>query len=712
MMRFTRGRLVPLSILALFAAAVLAASGLGRAQTTAAVGDPGSAAALAPTDNQSKTTKEVVRRLEREHYRAVPLDDALSGQVLDRFLEALDGTKSYLLASDVREFEKFRTTLDDSLEKGDLGPAFEIFNRYEERVIARLEALVAHIDAGLGDLRFDTDESLELDRRDAPWLKDMKEADDLWNRRLKNDVLSLKVTGKSVEEIQETLSRRYKNRLNRVRQTKSQDAFLVFLSAFTQTFDPHTEYFAPPEAENFDIQMKLSFEGIGALLQLEDEYTKVSRIIPGGPAEASGLLHASDRIIGVGQGTDGEMVDIVGWRLDEVVNLIRGPKGTIVRLAIIPAGSTSDEQSKVIEITRGTVKLEEQAARKETFELDHDDKKFKVGVVRLPAFYIDFQGANSGTDDYKSSTRDVKNLVEELVADGIDALVVDLRGNGGGSLREAKELTGLFIRSGPIVQVRDARDRVQILGDGDGEAVYDGPLAVMVDRLSASASEIFAGAIQDYGRGIVVGEPTFGKGTVQFIAPVTLGQLKFTQSKFYRISGGSTQHRGVIPDIRFPDRYDPSEIGESSLDNALPWDEIDPARFTRTRAVELLLPDLVARHAERVKEDPDFQFRRDRLTYMDEMRAKKTISLNEEKRSREREAEEARWLAIVNRWRVAKGEEPLESPEALEAEAEADTPSDAEPGAAGGKLVDAFVRETGMILLDYANLARERFAKR
>jgi carboxyl-terminal processing protease len=717
---------LPLLALLLLAVSVVAVSGTLTAQETASrTATPPSSTSgtsvLAPSRDQVKTVEEVVERLEKEHYRDVPVDDALSSKVFDRYLEYLDPSRSYLLAEDIREFEKYRFTLDDSLRKGNLTAAFDVFNRYEARLIERLEWVLARLRDGLDDLKFDVEERLELDRSEAPWLASVEEANDLWRRRLKNDVLNLRLTGKELDEIRDLLDKRYENRLHRVRQTKSQDAVLAFLTSLSRCYDPHTEYFAPPDAENFDISMKLSFEGIGALLQSEDEYTKVVRIIPGGPAEKSDLLHTNDRIAGVGQG-DEEIVDIIGWRLDDVVDLIRGPKDTVVRLRIIPAGAASEAETKVISITRGTVKLEEQAARKSIVEVERDGEKLEVGVIDLPAFYIDFQMARAGASDYRSSTRDVKRLVEELEAEGIDALLIDLRGNGGGSLREANELTGQFIRSGPTVQVRDARNRVQRLLDEDGERVWDGPLAVLIDRLSASASEIFAGAMQDYGRGIVLGTPSFGKGTVQLITPLTLGQLKFTQAKFYRVSGGSTQHRGVVPDIEFPNLYDPDEIGESALDDALPWDEIPSMRYTHSGVIQALLPELREKHDKRVASDPDFEFYRERLRYFKEARDRDSVSLHEETRRKEREANDARWLAIVNERRVAKGEKPLEKLEAGdEASPHGDSAGGAEEGEDGvddeedapaEKQVDPFVKEAAEILADYVEILKDRFVKR
>ncbi|MCP4693244.1 MAG: tail-specific protease, partial [Desulfobacterales bacterium] len=455
---------------------------------------------------------------------------------------------------------------------GNLAPAFTIFNQYRRRQAERLIFAIKLVERGVENVPMNVEEALEIDREKAPWPVDAAELNELWRKRIKNEILTLKLAGKPMKDIGDLLDRRYRGRLHRLSQMDREDAFLSFTNVWTEVHDPHAQYYSPRMVENFNIHMSLSLEGIGALLQIEDEYTKVLRLIPAGPAEKAGELKPGDRIVGVGQDTNGEIVDVVGWRLDDVVNLIRGPKETVVRLEIIPADAPDESTRKIYAITRNTVKLEEQAAQKKVKTLNRGGRDVKVGVIEIPAFYIDFDAMRKGDPEYKSTTRDVGRLLKELAAEGVDGVVIDLRDNGGGALQEASELTGLFIRSGPTVQVRGARGDVERLKDEDGKIAYDGPLVVLVNRLSASASEIFTGAIQDYGRGVVVGGRTFGKGTVQSLRRLKQGQLKYTVAKFYRVSGKGAQYRGVLQDILFPAVYNKDEIGESALPNAFPWD--------------------------------------------------------------------------------------------------------------------------------------------
>ena len=409
-----------------------------------------------------------------------------------------------------------------------------------------------------------------------------------------------------MDEIAPILIKRYSSQLKRVRQYNNQDVFQIYANALTELYDPHTNYLSPRRSENFNINMSLSLEGIGAVLQLEDEYTKVARLVAKGPADKQGELQPADRIVGVGQGVDGRIEDVVGWRLDEVVELIRGPKDSTVRLEVIPAKAKSTDKHKIITIVRNKVKLEEQSAQKRVLEVPDGDRVIKVGVIDIPAFYIDFDAMRRGDKQYKSTTRDVKKLLHELQDEGVDGILVDLRNNGGGSLQEANELTGLFIEYGPTVQIRHSSRRVWRDGKRLKTTYYDGPLVVLINRLSASASEIFAGAIQDYQRGLIVGDRSFGKGTVQTLIPLTEGQLKITESKFYRISGGSTQHRGVVPDVEFPSLYDPEEIGESALERALDWDQINPVRHQRYNDLSTVVPRITSLFEQRSASNPDF----------------------------------------------------------------------------------------------------------
>ncbi len=659
---------------------------------------------LQPDREQVIASLNVVELLRRHHYNKPPLNDERSIQIYDNYLKLLDPSRSYFTAADIAEFNQWRTRFDDLLKSGDLEPGFTIFRRHLTRTEERLNYALAELGKGVDKIDFSIDEELQVDREKAPWAKDRAELDELWRKRVKDEVLRLKIAGKETKDIQELLTKRYKNQLARLKQTRGEDVFQTYINAFATTYDPHTTYLSPDNAENFDINMSLSLEGIGAVLQSDNEHVKVVRLVPAGPAEKSKQIAPADKIVGVAQGND-EMVDVIGWRLDEVVKLIRGPKGSTVRLEVIPASNPpSDQTSKVVTITREAVKLEEQAAKKKVLELKHEGRDYKLGVIELPAFYLDFKAFRAGDPNYKSTTRDVKRLLDELQAEKVDGVVIDLRNNGGGSLQEATELTSLFIEQGPTVLVPNADGRVDVLADENKGVYYSGPLAVLVNRLSASASEIFAGAMQDYHRALILGGQTFGKGTVQTIQPLNHGELKLTLAKFYRVSGQSTQHQGVIPDITYPDVMDTKDIGESALPAALPWDSIRPAITPELDPIKPFLSELKARHEQRTAQDPDFVFTRERLTLAKKLMAETTVSLNEQTR-RARQAEvEAKQLALENNRRRAKGEEPLkeltkEDEEALPVADEKSTPED-----------DAYLAESGRILLDYLGL-NTRLAK-
>ena len=622
---------------------------------------------LAPMSAHKFTTREIVDQLASKHYVTTTLDDDLSAKIYGDYLQNLDSQKSYFLQGDIDSFEIYRHEMDNALRKGNLESAFAMWNRYHGRLISRLEKVIALLEQGINDLDFSKDEELPLDRDDQPWATTEAELDVWWRKRIKHEVLKLKLAGKETEKIQELLVKRYKNRLGLTLQTKSEDVYQLYINSFTESYDPHTQYYSPQNTENFNINMSLSLEGIGAVLQQEDEFTKVVSLVPAGPADKSKLLHPNDKIIGVGQGADGEVVDVVGWRLTDVVQLIRGKKNTTVKLDIIPTG-VEVSGSKVIHITRNTVKLEEQAAKSEVIELEQFGQTHKIGVIDIPAFYSDFKALQAGDQNYRSTTRDVRKLLKELKADAVEGIIIDLRNNGGGSLAEARHMTGLFIDRGPIVQIRYKSNRVNVFNDHDPTSVYDGPLAVLVNRLSASASEIFAGAIQDYERGVIIGSRTFGKGTVQTIVPLTRGQLKLTQMKFYRISGESNQHRGIIPDIVYPGRFDPETIGESALDDPLPWDTIPATSFRTKSLISQLIPDLRAMHQERISIDPEFIYEQEAIAYRRERSSDNVISLNEQKRIQEKDEAEAFWLALENKKRAAKGLEGIASLDELNAE--------------------------------------------
>lgn len=667
---------------------------------------------LAPTEAQSATLKELVEVIEERHYASRRYDDSLSAQHFAAYIDALDPQRMFFDAADISEFAKWRLELDNAGRSGNLDPAFTMFDRYHQRLKERLESILASLPDTLASFDYSVEEFLVIDHSLMPWADDTSELDDRWRKRLKNQALSLKMADKAPEEIPITLERRYQNQLNRLDQYNAQDVFQIYANTLAEQYDPHTNYFSPRRAENFDINMSLSFEGIGAILQIDDEYAKVARLVPAGPADKQGQLRPSDLIIGVGQGDEGPIEDVVGWRLDEIVDLIRGPQNTTVRLEVIPGKGKTDER-RVVPIQRNEVKLEEQAAQKEIIEFeDESEVKHRIGVIDIPAFYIDFEAYRRGDKNYRSTTRDVKRLIDELVAAGVEGLVIDLRDNGGGSLQEANQLTGLFIEYGPTVQIRSAESRVWRDGKRRRSNYYEGPLAVMINRLSASASEIFAGAIQDYGRGIVVGEQSFGKGTVQSLVPLQEGQLKITESKFYRISGGSTQHKGVLPDIDYPSVFDPAQIGESALDNALSWDQISPARFNRYQDYNTILPGLMARHQQRAANDPDYRYLEDQVEMAREARKVSALPLQESGRLAMRDEQEAKALAIENRRRSAKGLATLESLASANDDAEgAMTPTEqttttSEPSSESPEdtreeaTADVLLLETGRILVD------------
>jgi carboxyl-terminal processing protease len=666
---------------------------------------------LEPTREQAVTTQQILNNLLRGHYELQRLDDRLSSKIFDLYLEDLDGTRSYLLAGDVQSFEKYRKQFDDVLMRGDLTIPFFIYNRLQQRVNERLTFMLSELSERAAEYHFDNDERLNLDRENAPWATSTIELDDLWRKRLKNSILNLTMSGKDHKAAIELLQKRYQNQLNRIHQNKPEDAYQAVMNAVTRAFDPHTQYFSPRNTENFNINMSLSLQGIGAVLQGEDEYTKVVRLVPAGPADKAKNLHPADKIVGVGQNRDGSITDVIGWRLDEVVDLIRGPKGTTVRLEVIPSDSVGND-TKVIAIVRDEVKLEEQSAQKELLIIKGDDgKDHRIGVIDIPTFYIDFQGRMENRPDYKSTTRDVARLIKELRLEGIEGLIIDLRNNGGGSLEESISLTGLFIPQGPVVQVRSTRGNVEVLPDEDPTVLYDGSLVVLVNRLSASASEIFAGAIQDYGRGIVVGGQTFGKGTVQSLRPLRHGQLKITQAKFYRVSGQSTQHQGVIPDVLFPSLFDTDKIGESALEEALPWDEIRPAKYAADEQIRNSVVALRQKHQQRVQTDPDFIFLREQKALIEEMRKQTEISLNEKTRESERQDNDQKRLDLENKRRKAKGMALLTKLED-ESNPQAAKPETDDPEGIKKEEDDALLTESGHILLDFTELNLQRQAAR
>jgi carboxyl-terminal processing protease len=620
---------------------------------------------LSPTDRHRRVSKLVSNVIERSHYRQSPINDPVSSLVLDRFLEQLDGSRSYFLASDIAEFERHRYQLDDAVVSGTLEPVFNIFNRFQlrnrERVNHALKLLEAEPD-------FSVNETFEFDREKSPWAKTQAELDEIWRKRVKNDALSLMLTEKSWTDTRDVLRKRYERVLKRTEQVTSDDIFEVFMNSFAHVFDPHSSYFSPRNSEEYRIQMSLSYEGIGASLQLVDDYVTVLNVLPGGPAAVSGQLTANDRIISVAEGKNGKPVDVIGWRLDDVVQLIRGKVGTTVRLQILPAGAAPGSPEKQLELVRNKVTLEAQAAQKEVRKVKRGDGELNVGVINVQSFYQDFEARAAGEKEYRSTTRDVRRLIDELKQQNVAALIMDLRGNGGGHLTEATALSGLFIPQGPIVQLRETGGRVEVLDDPESGVAWDGPLIVLVDRFSASASEIFAAAIQDYGRGLVVGQQTYGKGSVQNLYPLDryalgpepgFGQLTVTIGKYYRVTGESTQHRGVQPDISMPTAISPEEVGESTRESALPWDRIRPVDFGRNAQLSQSVMELEQAHDRRVASDPDFQLMLQDLDSYEKVRTQKIVSLNLQARIAEREQLEKDRLARENQRRAHRGQPAL-----------------------------------------------------
>ena len=615
-----------------------------------------SAVAIAPIEKQTEQTalfREILDRLATRHYRGQDINDDLSQRYLSTYIEMLDPLKSYFLQSDIEEFNQWSTKLDDLARRGDVAPGFVMFNRLRDRLLEQLQANIALLES---DYEFDysVDETLVLDGEERQWMLTESEQRDYWRKRIKDSMIRLLLNDKESVKARELLVKRFTNQITQMEQRDSQDVFQLYANALASLYDPHTSYFSPRTTENFQINMSLSLEGIGAELRTEDEYTKVARVIPGGPADLQGILKASDKIIAVAQG-DEELVDVIGWRIDDVVELIRGAKDSTVRLELIEGGSDSADSTKVIAIVRDKVKLEEKSAQSKIININQNGTDLKLGVIDIPAFYMDFEAYRKRDPEYKSTTRDVYKLLSELREEQVDGIVLDLRNNGGGSLHEATMLTDLFIGTGPVVQIRNAYQQVSRDQRAMMRAAYNGPLLVMINRLSASASEIFAGALQDYGRAVVVGSQSFGKGTVQDVTGLSSGQLKLTVSKFYRVSGDSTQHRGVVPDIEFPSLYDKQEVGESQQDNALPWDNIHSVPFKPLAGVKQFVPLLDAEHKLRISQDPDFLHLVNTLELSNSWDADKAVSLNiEKRRARSSDWDTQRFL-LENKRRKLKG---------------------------------------------------------
>ena len=696
---------------------------------------------IQPDEQQSVVCKTITQLISSYNYKKVELNDSISGLIYDKYIKALDANHNYLLASDVKDFEKYRLILDDDLKAGNLNDAFYIFNVFQKRYNNRIQYSLTQIDKPYD---FNKNETFTYDREDMPWITSQTDMDNLWTQRVKYDLVNLKLASPDMAKNKETLKKRYQNLLSNSNSQTNQDVFQVFMDAFTNTIDPHTNYFNPANAANFNIDMSRSLEGIGASLATENEFVTIKSVIPGGPADKSKQINIDDRIIGVAQGKEGEFTDVVGWRIDNAIALIRGTKGTIVRLKILPKGKSSTDKPKVVEMVREKIILKDQSAQKEIRTYNNNGKQVKIGIISIPAFYLDFNDYKSGNPNYKSTTRDVKLILDTLKRSNVDGVVIDLRQNGGGSLMEAISLTGLFIKTGPVVQVRDTRNQIEVDQDEDPSIAWTGPLAIMVDRFSASASEIFTGAIQDYGRGLVIGTQTYGKGTVQnaidmdrMISPSvknllasiarkmpgkdvvvskkdlnkkqgapadvstgsqsTFGQLNLTVAKFYRISGSSTQHKGVMPDITFPSIIPMDKYGEDTEPSALPFDVINKSAYTPTGSFKAVIPQLTKLHEQRMSNNKNYKYLLDDVAEFKKRENEKSTSLNETVLQKERNDDDRRLFERNNLKRIALGLTPLKKGETASA-------ADKKKLGKGDPNMDFLKIEAGQILTDYISL--------
>ncbi len=659
---------------------------------------------LAPSPDQIRATGLVYGVLSDSRFPYAPreLNDAMSSDIYRRYLDLLDSQKLFFSSEDLNKFQAFSVYWDDMIRQRKLQPAFELYDLYKQRVAQRVSFADELLKSGFS---FEKEESWQYDREDANWAANTQELNELWRQYVKNDWLRLKLAGRSDEQIRKTLTKRYNLLRTRVQQLDADDAFETFMNAYATSIDPHTNYMSPRSAENFNMQMRLSLEGIGAVLQSQDEYVVIRTLVPGAPAALSEQLSVGDRVIAVGQGDKEPMIDVIGWRIDDVVDMIRGAKGTKVRLEVIPVAMGVDGKSKTVPLIREKVKLEQQAAKRNVIE--QGDRK--IGVIRLPTFYLDFEARRRGDQDTRSATADVAKHLQELKKENVSGIVLDLRGNGGGSLLEAIELTGLFIDVGPVVQVRDTSGRVSVEADSEPGVAWDGPLAVLVDRSSASASEIFAAAIQDYGRGLIIGEPTFGKGTVQNLlnldqlhrnsGPV-LGEVKLTIAQFFRVNGGTTQHSGVIPDIRFPVTLDADQYGESVYDNAIPASQIAQAEHKSYGNFAPLIDILRRKHEGRVKEDHEWRWWAEDVAEYRSQREAGMISLQESSRLEQRKAnEEKRLLREQMRKELGLAESTSSADDGLQAGERSIAEQVAQEEAAESR-IDPLLRESVAILTD------------
>jgi carboxyl-terminal processing protease len=659
---------------------------------------------IKPDEQQSLACRQVVSLIENYNYKHIKLNDSISSIILDRYIKALDPSKYYFLAADIKEFDKYRTTLDDDFRNGDLSAPFYIFNVYLKRYNERIDYSLSQIKAKYD---FNLEDTYVYDREKMNWVSNTTALDDIWKKRVKYELVNLKIAGADQNKNIETLTKRYQSLKTQAAKFNNQDVFQTMMDAFTEAIDPHTNYFNPRNAETFNQEMSRSLEGIGATLQLENEVTKIVSIVPGSPAFKSRQLNAGDRIVAVAQGADGEFVDVVGWRIDNTVSKIKGPKGTTVRLKVIPVGQELSSKPMIVTLVRDKVILADQSAKKSVKTIQSGDKTYKIGIIDVPAFYADWKAMYAGDKNYKSTTRDVRLLIDTLKnLDKVDAIVMDLRANGGGSLPEAIDLTGLFIDKGPVVQVRDYNNTIKVSEDKNAGAAWTGPMGVMIDRLSASASEIFAGAIQDYGRGVIMGTQSYGKGTVQQVISLNdivdpailqrmmsaiasnkaktngtvkiaipdgqssgpildkdgvpqLGQVSLTMAKFYRINGSSTQHKGVTPDFNFPSIYPLDKIGEDTEPSALPFDVIKASNYQTVANLSMIKGELLKLHNQRMSNSLDYKVVEEDIVDAKKRDAETSITLNEAKLKAERDALETKNLTRVNALRASRGLPPV-----------------------------------------------------
>jgi carboxyl-terminal processing protease len=669
---------------------------------------------LQPDAQQSIVCKTVATFISDYNYKKVNLNDSISQVVYKRYIKSLDENHNYLLASDIQDFDKFKTMLDDDLKGGNLNDVFYMFNVYQKRYNDRIKYSISQLDKNFD---FTSNETFTYDRDSLPYAASEAELNTIWTQRVKYDLLNLKLANSDITKDKETLRKRYESLLSQSNKLNNQDVFQIFMDAFTNAIDPHTNYFNPSNAANFNIEMSRSLEGIGATLTTENEYVKISSIVPGGPADKSRMLFAEDRIVGVAQGKTGEFQNVIGWRIENAIALIRGTKGTVVRLEVLPKGSLTSSKPKVIELVREKIILKDQSAKKEIRTYNSNGKTIKIGIISVPAFYIDYNDYKAGNPNYKSTTRDVKLILDTLKRENVDGVVMDIRENGGGSLMEAIDLSGLFIKTGPVVQVRDTKNQVEVDNDEDPSIAYSGPLAILVDRFSASASEIFAGAMQDYGRALIIGTQTYGKGTVQnaidldkvispsirdLLAKVNgsgqklvltgsqskFGQLNLTIAKFYRISGYSTQHKGVSPDVQFPSIIPLNKYGEDTEPSALPFDIIAKSDYTKVGDFSSITPQLNKLHNQRMSTSASYKYLMEDIADFSKRANEKSVTLNEQELKKERDADETKIFERDNLKRVALGLTPVKKGEKKSRKED----------------LDFLKLEAGQVLTDYINL--------